>query len=242
MITKTCLTCQREFSVSPSRQRLKFCSRECYLISHAHSAEVVCEVCRTVFHVRGYRAHTARFCSLVCGGAWHAKTRLNGKPKPYMRGNQFRKGLKPANAFTPEQVRALLTVHGTDYPCAQCGETFAVKPWIERQNVTKSGLRFCSKPCHNLYMTQRQSGAQSPLWVGGPTTYRGKGWLVQRARAVARDQGICQDCQRLVGKSIPVHHIKPFREFTSVEEANHLDNLLSLCQSCHMKRERLLQR
>jgi predicted HNH restriction endonuclease len=36
---------------------------------------------------------------------------------------------------------------------------------------------------------------------------------------------------------LPVHHIKPFREFDHPEEANKPENLIGLCQSCHMKRE-----
>lgn len=45
------------------------------------------------------------------------------------------------------------------------------------------------------------------------------------------------DYVRHVGKSLPVHHVKPFREFRTVEQANARSNLVGLCQSCHMRRE-----
>jgi predicted HNH restriction endonuclease len=34
-----------------------------------------------------------------------------------------------------------------------------------------------------------------------------------------------------------VHHIRPFREFRDSAEANQRENLIGLCQSCHMKTE-----
>lgn len=58
-----------------------------------------CEECGASYEVKPYRAATARFCSQVCGGAWHARTRLNVGPKEHMRGNKLRAGLRPSNAF-----------------------------------------------------------------------------------------------------------------------------------------------
>ena len=133
-------------------------------------------------------------------------------------------------------------VQGTKHNCAYCTKKFELKPWVENQNKTKSGLRFCSKKCHSNYMIDNFSGENSPQWVGGITTYRGKGWIAARNAAVIRDGGICQHCKKNVGASIPVHHIKPFRTFQTAQEANYLDNLICLCQSCHMKVENTIQR
>ena len=91
----------------------------------------------------------------------------------------------------------------------------------------------CSKKCRKI----GSSGENSPRWIGGPTTYRGRGWLIERENVVKRDNGICQCCGKNVGNSIPVHHIKPFRLFETAKEANDIDNLICLCQSCHMKTE-----
>ncbi len=161
-------------------------------------------------------------------------------PNDHKVGNKWRTGMRPTNAFTAEQAREINPVAGSMHNCAHCGLSFEVKPWIERQNRTKSGRRFCSKTCHATYKAQNEAGPNSADWVGGITTYRGKGWLEARAEAVTRDGGACQDCGKVVGTSIPVHHKRPFRLFATASEANALDNLICLCSRCHMRAERAL--
>jgi hypothetical protein len=197
--------------------------------------QMTCEVCSGSFFVKPYRAKSARFCSHKCGGIWHMRTRT--MPNAHKAGNKWRAGLRPTNAFTSEQARAINLVAGEEHICANCGTGFSIKPWIARQNPSKSGKRFCSKACHAQFKAREQSGPNAPDWVGGPATYRGRGWRVARALAVERDNGTCQHCGKLVGKSIPVHHKRPFRLFSTPAEANHIDNLICLCQPCHMKAE-----
>jgi 5-methylcytosine-specific restriction endonuclease McrA len=52
-----------------------------------------------------------------------------------------------------------------------------------------------------------------------------------------RDNFTCQRCgitTEETGKSLDVHHIKPYREFNGDHKsAHHLDNLITLCNSCH---------
>jgi len=196
---------------------------------------LTCEICGNKFQVKPYRKNTARFCSFECGGKWHMRNRK--MPHEHMKGNTLRKGIRPTNAFTSEQAKVLNAVIGNIYSCTNCGKRFEIKPWLERQNKSISGNRFCCKKCHSEFVSREKSGEKSPMWVGGITTYRGKGWLKARADAIKRDRGTCADCGKVVGKSIPVHHVRPFREFTSIAEANSIDNLICLCQSCHMKRE-----
>lgn len=157
-------------------------------------------------------------------------------PHNHLNGNQFRKGLRPANAFTSKQVSGSSNfnwVNSITLTCVNCGKTFEQKPWLIHQNKSKTGLKFCNHKCQYAFMR----GEQSPLWVGGPQTYRGRSWRKARLLAVKRDKGVCQHCGKVVGDSIPVHHIQPYREFETPEAANTLDNLVCLCQSCHMKRE-----
>ena len=162
---------------------------------------------------------------------------IRSMPSDHKIGNKWREGIRPANAFTSEQAKEMNAVEREHFECAHCGNDFEVIPWIVSQNKTKSGLRFCSKTCHSLFKAENESGPNSKQWVGGITTYRGKGWLEARMLAVERDNGTCQTCGKVVGKSIPVHHITPFRLFESVEAANQIENLVCLCQSCHMKME-----
>jgi DEAD/DEAH box helicase domain-containing protein len=74
-----------------------------------------------------------------------------------------------------------------------------------------------------------------------PNDY-GPNWAVQRDRARARDGYRCTHCgaSEQPDQQHDVHHIRPFREFGYIAgqneayiEANNLDNLVSLCRSCH---------
>ncbi len=86
-------------------------------------------------------------------------------------------------------------------------------------------------------------------WQHDPSGRRGASWREQRERARARDGYRCRLCgsPERPGQTHDVHHIRPFREFSSVEgepeahrEANALDNLITLCRSCHRVAERAL--
>jgi hypothetical protein len=70
-----------------------------------------------------------------------------------------------------------------------------------------------------------------------PPMNRGEDWEQDRFQAIERDNGTCCECGKIVGRSIIVHHIKPFREFPTSMEANQLSNLECLCRACHIKKE-----
>ena len=196
---------------------------------------LVCEVCEKEFQVKPYRAKTARFCSFECGGKWHAETRLAHIPKPWAAANLDGHRHKSPTKFTTETASGANNprwIEGKTFTCEQCDKQFLVKPWVVRQNGTP---RFCSRDCFEFSGVFR--GEKSPVWVGGPQTYRGRNWRKVRLRAVKRDKGICQQCGKVVGASIPVHHIQPFRNFETAAAANRLGNLVCLCQSCHMHTE-----
>jgi DEAD/DEAH box helicase domain-containing protein len=75
------------------------------------------------------------------------------------------------------------------------------------------------------------------LWNSAHNDY-GSNWAAQRAAARARDQYRCLFCGSPEGaRAHHVHHIKPFRTFASAEAANRLDNLVTLCSTCHLRAE-----
>jgi DEAD/DEAH box helicase domain-containing protein len=75
------------------------------------------------------------------------------------------------------------------------------------------------------------------LWKNDPNDY-GPNWIVQRNRARERDQFTCQVCGAVeMGRSHHVHHKVPFRTFPSYLLANQLDNLITVCPSCHKRIE-----
>jgi DEAD/DEAH box helicase domain-containing protein len=74
-------------------------------------------------------------------------------------------------------------------------------------------------------------------WKSDPNNY-GSSWLRQRDLARQRDEYRCQMCGALeINQTHHVHHKIPFRNFTSFVEANHIDNLMTLCAACHKKAE-----
>ncbi len=84
------------------------------------------------------------------------------------------------------------------------------------------------------------------LWGGDPNDY-GPNWPEQRDKARERDGYRCTVCgaPERPGRQHDVHHIRPFRSFgyiPGVNEnyklANRLENLRTLCRSCHRKVER----
>ena len=195
---------------------------------------IQCEVCGSGFLVKPYREKTARFCSFRCAGVWHATSRklwLSAPPPP------SRVGCAPANKGKPSPTRGSVIKPRQSFACTLCGKMFSPPLWMVRQNASASGKRFCSKRCHGQYKRKFESGEHAPDWVGGPATYRGRGWINARKVAVTRDGGTCQGCGKHIGDSIPVHHICPFREFQTADQANRPDNLICLCQPCHMKAE-----
>ena len=87
---------------------------------------------------------------------------------------------------------------------------------------------------------------QEGVWVADLTGYRGPNWDTQRQRARERDGFRCQHCNapEKPNRQHDVHHLRPFREFNYVPgqneaylEANRLENLVTLCRSCHLRAE-----
>jgi DEAD/DEAH box helicase domain-containing protein len=75
---------------------------------------------------------------------------------------------------------------------------------------------------------------------------RGPNWEQQRNRARARDGYSCRHCgaPERPDRAHDVHHVQPFRTFGYVRgendrylEANRLENLVTLCRSCHQRVE-----
>jgi len=97
-------------------------------------------------------------------------------------------------------------------------------------------------------LSKERQGSNNPAWNGGRWAYSGHhygaDWHRQRRSAKRRDNFTCQDCGKQFHKKSPhlhVHHIRPFRLFNFVpgqnenyREANLLDNLISLCETCHL--------
>jgi len=65
-------------------------------------------------------------------------------------------------------------------------------------------------------------------------------WEEQRERRLRVDGEKCQKCGHTGSDHAPlcVHHIKPRKEFEDQRLAHKLDNLLTLCNNCHLRVEK----
>jgi DEAD/DEAH box helicase domain-containing protein len=100
------------------------------------------------------------------------------------------------------------------------------------------------------YWLTLSEGLTSQLQDAGvlpPPVDYGPNWSVQRDAARARDGHICRNCgaPEREDRQHDVHHITPFRAFGYVpgandfyQLANRLENLITLCSTCHRRVER----
>ena len=74
----------------------------------------------------------------------------------------------------------------------------------------------------------------------------GPSWANARDAVRARDSHLCRQCgaPEKPDRKHDVHHIRPFREFGYIpgenrhdQQANHIDNLITLCPTCHHRAE-----
>jgi len=119
----------------------------------------------------------------------------------------------------------------SEFVCAECGDVFE-RPdaWTRKKDRDND---FCSAECRNRYY----SGENSPVWIDG-TAEQGYPRMWQAsADEIRRRHGYeCYRCGKTQtravsehGKRLAVHHIDQNRWNMSV------DNLVPLCQSCHME-------
>lgn len=95
------------------------------------------------------------------------------------------------------------------------------------------------------------TGSDHHNWKENASPVCGPNWEEQRLKARIRDQGRCQRCGIHDGKHLEtanqvnhVHHIVPRSKYVTAgeldyEKANRLDNLVTLCASCHQQVEGL---
>jgi len=129
------------------------------------------------------------------------------------------------------------------FECSTCGKVF----YRGKCNQTSTAkFHFCSSDCQRANDEWRPRGIDSYLYKDGKKSMsRGDGWIATRRTVRARDGYTCQHCgitEEELGKRLDVHHIKPFKEFEKSSDANVLENLISLCPSCHHKMEVRTQR
>lgn len=121
---------------------------------------------------------------------------------------------------------------GVAVRCVQCGKHFSHPRWYADKGVQS---KFCSTKCRSNWDLETFDEPFHLVLEGRPD-YRGGNWKGQSQKARARDGYCCQGCgvtEEDLGRQLDVHHKVPFRLFESPVEANRLENLISVCPSCH---------
>lgn len=209
------------------------CSRECSYRLRASSLSYTkacnCAVCgRRVLRSPAQVKSKFVFCSRVC----HYRGRSMGGlvlrvvEQPYSISEEGRKAWKEAGRRRAGIPRKDVIT----WVCEVCGKERS----ITRGHLAPARkLRFCSPQC----ASKANRGAGNPSWRGGHPEYYGPDWRPLQRRARKADGYQCQRCgvlQKALGKALDVHHIKPVSSFLQVNDANYIENVVSLCHDCHM--------
>lgn len=194
-----------------------------YKKAHGESiagVEITCEQCGDTYRKAPSEADRSRFCSRECLSAHQSE--IYSEP------------------FGDESNRV-------DLECEWCGTSYS------RPASAAEGSRFCSRECQSAAQSVEFSG--DDWYLSGATgadhptfkdsdEYRGANWPEQREAALERDDHQCVNCglsmaehRERHGCELHVHHIDPIESHDVPEEANELDNLLTVCRPCHAKIE-----
>lgn len=186
-----------------------------HAMAHGESiagVEIECEVCGGTATVKPCETDLRRTCSRECQAELMSEIH-SGENHPHWDGGKV------------------------DVECEVCGETVSVWRYLEDMTST------CSTECRSEYF----SGENSAQWKGGVSKYTKKFTKAKKAAVRERDDRECQHCGRseaehvdLYGRKHHVHHIQKARTFDDPEEANAMDNLVTLCMvDCHAAWERV---
>jgi 5-methylcytosine-specific restriction endonuclease McrA len=184
----------------------------------------ICATCHRAYYIRPCNIKRSNYCSRYCARGSNPLLLRNcifcgSKYKPK---NQTSKYCSRACHQLSRRIRI-------KKQCATCDQEFEVTP-------AKNATRHCSMKCRT------QLDSNNPNYKNGHFSgrsnsypYGGK-WPTIRERAKKRDDHKCQWCSST--KSLEVHHIIPFKAFSTKQEANKQSNLITLCRKpCHQEAE-----
>jgi hypothetical protein len=138
--------------------------------------------------------------------------------------------------------------------CEECKKIFNAK----KSSILEGRARFCSKICHNLWMSRFQIGENASGWRGGRTNLinrlrKSSVYKLWRKLVYERDNFQCVQCgQKGIGKNLNADHKRPFSVLLKENNISdyvkalgcfplwQVDNGQTLCVDCHKKTESYL--
>lgn len=249
-VIRTCEHCGQTHNTYPSSSP-RFCSQDCWNASRQPKTPThTCLCCGKSFERIVKKQRKPKYCSIECRQKHVKPTRellplktfvcehcgAEFKDRRHIKRKYCCKACNTASHIGKKKDLADRVIE-TRY-CKQCGKSFTEFPSQPR--------KFCCHKCYEQWQSENLSGEDSYNWQGGAVGDRGYNWNNQAALARERDLHTCQHCgitEDELEKTLDVHHIIPFRFFglEKYEEANKLENLITLCRSCHVTVERSLR-
>lgn len=236
-VERACERCGAAFGVFASAldtRPSRWCSRTCADIGRKRGETRTCQRCGAAFYLHPSAlknpGRTGLWCSDACKGP-AISAALSGRKHTTEHGarTSAAKIGKPILA----RRRPLIVKQ-----CWQCEGPFEVPR--KRTVAYRAAVRFCGTAC--WYAFARLHPEETPSYRGGFEPYYGPNWPEQARLARKRDGATCQDCgKHQTRPALDVHHLVPRRAFSGdYVAANRLENLVSLCKSCHSAREQVL--
>jgi hypothetical protein len=263
---KICLTCKKEIvpykgqsTNGKKYNSRKFCSKECTSKSFdKYNDKYYCSQCGKLIARRIHgkqKESSTKFCDSKCKGKYNG-SRIKNRSKPFNEKSSVNlkclycgvdysviRSRELSSKFCSMSCAAKYRTSKKQKHfaiCTKCSKEFTLR----KCRIDNADNNFCSVECMGLFYSEEKlfSGENSPTWGGGKI-YRGDDWNKQRKACMFRDGYSCADCGiseaehiEITGNELSVHHIIPFVMFKSHKEANKLDNLITVCESCHRKR------
>jgi 5-methylcytosine-specific restriction endonuclease McrA len=149
------------------------------------------------------------------------------------------------NIFCSKECKDSYEREGKYFNCSYCDDKLYKSPSkIDEMGKYDIENHFCNKECEKNWKRNNWVGKEHPSWEGGEIEY-GDNWSRRRRMTLERDNHTCQNCgitqeeySEIYDRQLDVHHIVPIRELDDKEKANSLQNLVTLCISCHRKLEK----
>jgi len=227
-----CAVCGKTFYARPNlleKGRAKTCSKKCAAEYYRKNGKVkYCKVCGREFYVREGLLQQETCCREHADLLKRLKTaKKKGLEAIIADGQVFLKCQVCGKWFKQET-----NDKGPVYRTTCSIECLNSLGWHGKNNPNYGGAITRGKK-HSfkarLKISLARRGNKNWRWQGGAQRYRGEDWNFARKQALERDNYKCCECGSK--QNLIVHHIVPYH----ISHDNGLDNLITLCRTCHIK-------
>lgn len=235
-----CAHCGSHFYRRRDREHSRyFCSRTCQHAASKTRVSVPCTQCGKLVERKPSQIKKVKnvFCSRKCQGAQQRNQVTDSCAHCGKEITRPACQMQHDRHFCSMECRSAVADIYAVVECQNCGQQFESFEPPSRRN------KFCSPECRGEHRSKSLSGENSAMWAGGWKSYYGPDWNRQSRKARQRDNHTCQICGLVESenyRALDVHHIKPFSTFgyaagenDNHKQANHIDNLVTLCPACH---------